>query len=114
MPEKSRKELLEEYKRRKVVGCVYAVTNKKTGRALVLCAQDMGGIRQRYEFAVDIGSCFHPKLQQDVKTYGVDAFEFSVLEELTKKETQTDRDFADDLETLRALWLEKYDPAALY
>ena len=114
MPGQSRKELLEAYKHRKVVGGVYAVTNQRTGRMLVMSAQDLNGIRRRYEFAVAIGSCFHPKLQADVNVYGTDAFEFAVLEELVKKETQTDRDFADDLETLRALWLEKYDPAILY
>ena len=106
--------MLEAYKRRKIVGGVYAVTNRETGRTLLMCTPDVGGIQKRYEFAVLTGGCFHPKLQEDVKTYGVSAFSFAVLEELEKKETQTDRDFAEDLETLRALWLEKYDPKILY
>lgn len=110
----SRKELLEAYKRRKIVGGVYAVTNRETGRTLLMSTPDIGGIQKRYEFAVLTGGCFHPKLQEDVKTKGVSVFSFTVLEELEKKETQTDRDFADDLETLRALWLEKYDSALLY
>jgi hypothetical protein len=61
-----------------------------------------------------MGGCFHPKLQQDVNRYGSGAFTFAVLEELEKKSTQTDREFADDLDVLLSMWLEKYDPAILY
>jgi len=37
-----------------------------------------------------------------------------VLETLGKKETQADREFADDIAVLKDLWLEKTDPASLY
>lgn len=114
MNPQNKKDLISAYKQRKQIGGVYAVTNTKTGKALVLSSADIGGIRKRYEFAALTGGCFHPKLLKDAQTYGSDAFEFTVLEEIERKETQSDRDFADDLEALRALRLEEYDPGTLY
>ena len=87
---------------------------KGGGKALVLASAEIGGIQKRYEFAEATGGCFHPKLQHDAKTYGNDAFSFAVLETIERKDTQTDREFAEDLDVLLALWLEKYDPANVY
>ncbi len=114
MKPQNKKDLIEAYKQRKQIGGVYAVTNKATGKALVLASAEIGGIQKRYEFAEATGGCFHPKLQHDAKTYGNDAFSFAVLETIERKDTQTDREFAEDLEVLLALWLEKYDPANVY
>ena len=114
MKPQNKKDLIEAYKQRKQIGGVYAVTNKATGKTLVLASAEIGGIQKRYEFAKATGGCFHPKLQHDAKTYGNDAFSFAVLETIERKDTQTDREFAEDLEVLLALWLEKYDPANVY
>lgn len=114
MKPQNKKDLLAAYKQRKQVGGVYAVTNTKTGKSLVLASADLRGIQKRYEFARLTGGCFHPKLQRDAETCGNDAFTFVVLEELEKKETQTDREFQDDLETLLAMRLEQYAPERLY
>ena len=114
MRPQNKKELLEAYKRRKQIGGIYAVTNTKTGKALVLASADIDGIRKRYEFAQMTGGCFHPKLQRDAKAYGNDVFTFAVLETLEKKETQTDREFQNDLETLLSIRLEQYEPGQLY
>lgn len=114
MKPQNKKELLEAYKRRKRIGGIYAVTNTKTGKALVLASADIDGIRKRYEFAQMTDGCFHPKLIRDTETYGCDAFAFSVLDTLEKKETQTDREFMDDLETLLELKLTDYDHAQRY
>ena len=114
MKPQNKKDLIEAYKQRKQVGGVYAVTNKETGKALVLASSEIGGIQKRYEFAEATGGCFHPKLQQDVNRLGNSAFTFTVLETMERKSTQTDREFAEDLDVLLSLWLEKYDPATLY
>ena len=39
--------------------------------------------------------------------YGPAAFTLEVLEELEQKETQTEREFAEDIAVLRELWAEK-------
>ena len=114
MKPQNKKDLLAAYKQRKQIGGVYAVTNTITGKSLVLASADIGGIQKRYEFAEMTGGCFHPKLQQDVNRFGAGAFSFAVLEEMEKKSPQTDREFAEDLEVLLSMWLEKYDPEKLY
>ncbi len=114
MKPQNKKDLIAAYKQRKQIGGIYAVTNKETGKSLVLTTPDIGGIQKRYEFAEMTGGCFHPKLQQDANRFGNDAFSFAVLETIERKDTQTDREFAEDLDVLLSLWLEKYDPANVY
>ena len=114
MKPQNKKDLIAAYKQRAQIGGIYAVTNTQTGKSLVLASADIGGIRKRYEFAEATGGCFHPKLQQDANRFGNDVFSFAVLEEIEKKSTQTDREFAEDLEVLLSLWLEKYDPEKRY
>ena len=114
MNPQNKKDLIAAYKQRAQIGGIYAVTNTQTGKSLVLASADIGGIRKRYEFAEATGGCFHPKLQQDVNQFGSSAFSFTVLEELEKKSTQTDREFANDLEVLLSMWLEKYDRKKTY
>ena len=114
MKPQNKKDLIAAYKQRAQIGGIYAVTNTQTGRSLVLASAEIGGIQKRYEFAEATGGCFHPKLQQDVNRLGASAFTFTVLETMERKSTQTDREFAEDLDLLLSLWLEKYDPATLY
>ena len=114
MKPQNKKDLLAAYKQRKQIGGVYAVTNTKTGRMLVLASAEISGIQKRYEFAEMTGGCFHPKLQRDAETYGNGAFTFTVLETLEKKDTQTDKEFADDLDMLLQLRLEQYGREQLY
>lgn len=114
MKPQNKKDLLAAYKQRKQIGGVYAVTNTNTGKSLVLASAEIGGIQKRYEFAQMTGGCFHPKLQRDAETYGNGAFTFAVLETLEKKDTQTDKEFADDLDMLLQLRLEQYGKEQLY
>ena len=102
------------YKEKKKTGGIYAVRNSVTGRALLGAAPDLEGFRNRFAFSLATDSCVQPKLDNDWKTYGGGAFVLEILETLEKKETQTDREFNDDLKILRELWLEKQDPASLY
>ncbi len=114
MNPQNKKDLIAAYKQRVQTGGIYAVSNAQTGKSLVLASADIDGIRKRYEFAEMTGGCFHPKLVKDAQTYGNGAFTFTVLETLDQKPTQTNREFADDLNVLLDMWLEKYDPATLY
>ena len=114
MKPQNKKDLIAAYKQRKQIGGIYAVTNKETGKVLMLASSEIGGIQKRYEFAEATGGCFHPKLQQDVNCLGAGAFSFAVLETMERKITQSDREFAEDLEVLLSMWLEKYDPETLY
>ncbi len=114
MADKTRKQIMAEYKNRVVTGGVYAVRNSQTGRALVVGDADTKGAENRYAFAKQTGGCFHPRLQKDLERYGKDVFSFEVLEEMKKRPDQSDADFAADVKTLEALWREKFDPQTLY
>lgn len=114
MEHKSKKELREAYKNRKITGGVYAVRNDATGKTLVMSTTDLPGAVNRYAFAQQTGGCFHPKLQKDLERYGKEAFSFETLEELEKKEDQTDAQFAADILVLGEMWVEKFDPGTLY
>ena len=105
---------MEAYKERKVIGGIYAIVNSQNGRMLLLSTCDMQGSKNRFEFAKRTGSCINLKLQNDWQEYGNTAFDFTVLEELSKKETQTDKEFEDDVETLQELWTEKLRGKDLY
>ena len=67
----------------------------------------MKGAMNRYQFLVTSGTCPEPCMAEAWKQYGPSSFSFEVLEELQKKEIQTDREFSDDVNTLLDLWLEK-------
>ena len=114
MDKQSRKELTAAYKDRKVTGGIYAIVNSRNGKMLLLSTCDLLGSRNRFEFAKKTGSCINLKLQSDWQDYGNTAFDFKILEELTKKESQTDKEFTDDVETLLELWTEKLQEKDLY
>lgn len=114
MAEKTRKQIMAEYKNRAVTGGVYAVRNSQTGKTLVVGDADIKGAANRYAFAKQTGGCFHPRLRKDLGHYGKDVFSFEVLEEMEKRRDQSDVDFAADVKTLEALWREKFDPQTLY
>lgn len=46
-------------------------------------------------------------MAQAHKLYGAAAFSFVVLEEMKRIETQTEREFSDDVAALLELWTEK-------
>lgn len=114
MRAEERKQARSAYKDRPVLGGVYAITNTATGRRLVETTQSLTASRNRFEFSRTTGLAVTLKLQQDWDTYGAESFVFEVLEELKKGETQTQREFANDLKLLRELWLQKGHPGGFY
>ncbi len=111
---KTKQELRNAYKERKVVGGVYAIKNTVTGRMLLLKAADLKGAENRFIFSKDNPKALNLKLMPDIKEHGTDIFAFEVLEELNKKPTQTDKEFSSDLDELLELWQEKLGEQALY
>jgi hypothetical protein len=112
MKSTAKRELLTAYRERKVVGGVFAVRNTAHGKLLLDVTTDMRGSRNRFEFMKKTGVCYHHKLRNDWSD--APPFVFDVLEELEKGKTQTDSEFADDLGTLKELWLEKMRDSDFY
>lgn len=114
MDKQNRKELTAAYKERKITGGVYAIVNSGTGKMLILSAHDLQGSKNRFEFSQKTNGCMNLKLRDDWQKYGSAAFRFEVLEELTKKESQTAEEFDEDIRTLHELWMEKLNGKDLY
>ena len=102
-----KKELLQAYKGRRRVGCVYGLRHRPTGRMLVQHDADVQSARNRFRFFASTNTCPHPCLRALWRAEGPQAFELVVLEELEIGEEQEERAFREDLKTLEALWKEK-------
>ena len=109
-----KKKLLEQYKYRKIVGCVYAIKNNVNGKLLLGCAHDSDKVLSRFNFLKSVDSPFSLKLQKDWKTCGKDAFVCEILEEYEKSDEQNDEEFLKDLRQLLDLWKDKLKEKDFY
>lgn len=103
----NKKALKAQYKSRKVTGGVFCIRCEGSGRAWLKAAQNLDGQRSRFQFSVIHDSCWEPGMLPDWKKYGAASFTFTVLEELEKKNEQSDAEFVADIKTLLELWQEK-------
>jgi len=110
----SKKELQGLYKEREIIGGVYAIRNTLNNKTFLEAATDIRGIKNRFEFAQNTGSCIHVKLQDDWDIHGSDKFVFEVLEELTKGDTQTAEEFKADLKLLKEMWIDTLSGSVFY
>jgi hypothetical protein len=101
-----RKELKLQYKGRQITGGVYAIKSTR-GRQLLESTTDLLGSKNRFDFAVKTNSCPNAKIRQAWQELGPDAFAFEPLEEITKKDAQTMKEFEADVAALKELWAEK-------
>ena len=109
-----RKELINEYKGRKLSGGVFKITNTITGNYMLNHAIDLQGSQNLFDFSVATGSCVNTKVQKDWKEFGGKAFAFEVLEEIEINEDQSLKEFKEDLKALEQLWRERLDPSKEY
>lgn len=113
-----RKQLTADYKLQHPDAGVFRVTNTVTGRVLLGSSLNLNSVRSKLEFARSTSSpgalsALDHRLANDVRQYGLDAFELEILEVLDTKPEMTQAEIRDDLATLEALWREKLDPATL-
>jgi len=110
----NRKNLINEYKQRKIVGGVYRLTNTRNGMYFLDYAANIQAKQNSFNFMVSSGSCFHYKLKEDWEAFGGKAFIFEILETIEKKEEQSQDEFIDDLKILEHMWSEKFDEFSKY
>lgn len=110
----NKKEKIAEYKERKITGGVYAIKNTANEKILLQSGTNLQGCKNRFAFAQSTNFCVDMKLKKDWEAFGAAAFQLEILEELAKKDTQTEKEFSDDIKTLQELWLEKLNPENLY
>src|SRR6266581_7352655 len=104
-----RKEIINEYKRRRLYGGVYTITNTVNGKYFIGHTANLKSVQNHFQFAVTTGSTVHPKLKKDWDELGAQAFRLEVLEELEQKPEQSQTEFLDDLKILEQLWRANLD-----
>jgi hypothetical protein len=109
-----RKEIINEYKARKLYGGVYTITNTLSGKYLIGHAANLKSVQNRFQFAMTTGSPVHPKLQKDWEELGAQVFTLEVLEEVEQQPEQSQAEFMDDLKTLEHLWRANLDESKEY
>ena len=108
-----RKNLKDVYKEQPSVGGVFCIACSGNHRNWIKATRNIAGQQNKYNFAMATGVCPEPAMRSEWLQYGAASFSFKVLETLTKKETQTDADFGDDLGVLLDLWMEEYRQNAM-
>ena len=101
------KELLAQYKEKRVVGGICSVLCIANGKKLLLPAADPESQRSRFRFAVSTSTPLLPAMAADWQVHGPGSFTFEMLEELEKGPSQTDQEFLADLKALSQLWRER-------
>ena len=107
MDNATRKDLRTAYKEQAVIGGVYCVECTGNQRRWIKSTKNLPGQQNKFAFAVSINSCLEPGMRAEWNQYGAQSFTFTVLEQLTKKDTQTEQEFTEDIAVLLAMWLEK-------
>lgn len=107
MEQISRKALKEQYKNRTIVGGIYCITCSGDSKSWIRATTDMQGAKNRFAFSVSVNSCPETGMLSAWNQFGASAFSFKVLEEMKKKELQTDCEFLQDVNTLLEMWTEK-------
>ncbi|NLI21392.1 MAG: GIY-YIG nuclease family protein [Clostridiales bacterium] len=102
-----RKDLKDAYRSQTPVGGVYRIRCAGNRRTWVRATRNVAGLQNKFAFSVSIGSCPEPGMRGEWAEYGPQSFSLTVLETLEKKDTQTEREFAEDIAALLDLWNEK-------
>jgi|LSQX01.1.fsa_nt_gb hypothetical protein len=110
----SRRSRTQEYKQRKETGGVCVIRNTRNGRYLLQAGREISRMENRFNFSKQTGSCVHLKVKKDWEAFGPEAFEFEMLEQIERKDSQTPEQFQEDLDALLRLYAEQSDPALSY
>lgn len=109
--QKTRKELLAEYKERKVPMGVYQIRNTTNGKIFVGSSKDLIAIWNRNRLQLDVGNHPNTELQKDWKSLGEPGFAYEIVSELTPSvDDAPGKDYAEDIKELEKLFLEELQP----
>jgi hypothetical protein len=101
--------LKRAYKENPPAAGIFQITNTLNGKVWIGKGMNVHGILNSQQAQLQFGSHKNPDLQQDYNRYGVEKFDFKVLDQL-EMSNKTSHEIQEDLATLEALWLEKLQP----
>jgi hypothetical protein len=111
-----RKALKEQYRESPRQAGVYRIVNTQTNRSLIGSAVNLASVQSKIEFMRKTGvtGMLDRRIDKDLAELGISAFDYEVLETFDPTPEMTSKEIKADLETLEALWREKFDPGMLY
>jgi len=107
-----RKEIIKEFKERKVPRGVFAVRCTATGRAWVDSSMNLEASRNRAWFSLRLGSHDNKRLQAEWNARGEEEFEYVVLE--TLKDDVPALELRDVLKDKKKHWAEQPGAETLF
>lgn len=96
----TKKENKNAYKQMKFRAGIFQIKNLKDNKLFLKTSTDLDRAYNSDLFQLKLGSHRNQELQNDWNTIGSDNFEFSILDELKLKETETDSEKQKDLKEL--------------
>lgn len=104
-----KKKLKEDYKYAVSPMGVFAFKNTENGKVLLGSSLNIKNKDVRMKLMLKNGTFFNSSFQEDWNKFGEDTFKYEILEQLEVKD-DANYNYADDLEILEMLWLDKFQP----
>ena len=101
-----KKELKEQYKQLKPVMGLLAFQSTITGKHHLEASLDLKSTMNRTLFQLKHGSHPQKELQRDWNQGGTNSFEIQILDELSPVEDGTPKNYEEELEELRLMWID--------
>ncbi len=106
---KTRKDLIQEYKRTAREMGVYRIRNTINGKSYVAASRDIRARFNRHRMDLKTKTESVKSLLLEWLEFGEAAFEFEIVDTLEPLE-QPDYDPGEDLKVLESMWLDKLHP----
>ncbi|NIA23905.1 MAG: GIY-YIG nuclease family protein [Proteobacteria bacterium] len=106
---KTRKEIKDEYKKRKFRMGIYQIRNTVNGKIFVGNSMDLDAIWNRQRMELQLGTHRNKKLQKDWNSYGEENFKYEILAEL-KQDEKKKINYRDELKELGKLYMDELQP----
>jgi hypothetical protein len=105
----TKKELKDEYKRKKFRMGVFQIRNTATNKTFIDSSTDLNAIWNRHRFQLNFGNHPNAGLQKDWNALGEDKFKYEILSEI--KETDKEMvDYKEEVKLLAEMYIEELQP----
>lgn len=106
---KTRKEIINDYKRTKSQIGVFQIRNKTNNKVFIESSLDLVAIWNRLRFQLNLGSHPNTALQKDWNELGEENFAYEILSEI-KQEEGVQMDYRKEIKKLEAMFIEELQP----